>query len=259
LASALEPEDDELETCVGPMSVRPAPVSVRGPMSIRPAPHSVRSAPHSVRSAPHSVRSAPHSVRSPQGTLAPVSMRAPHANAVAPLQVQDFAFADTVFARELDEEPPSSGPIFVNDPVGTGNPQCVTPLAFPMPDPVQMQAEADLAARLRHSVRGTLLEMREAWEATAFTTVDASEPPPSPASFFVRRVIAMCSSWQWDRADVIRAAAIGTAVFVVAAAIGAVAVQSSPSAAAGDAEVRAKHTLEQHTGRTIVVHAKATR
>ena len=107
-----------------------------------------------------------------------------------PVQVQDFAFADTVFARELEESsPPESGPIFVNDPVGSGNPQLVTPLAFPMPDPQQMQlaAEADLASRLRQSVRGTLLEMREAWEATAFTTVDASEPAPSPASFSTGR------------------------------------------------------------------------
>lgn len=267
LASALEPEDDELETCVGPMSVRSsalrtrAPHSVRSaPLSVRSAPHSVRSAPHSVRSAPSSVRSAPHSTRSPHGTLAPVSVRSAHAQ-VAPVQVQDFAFADTVFARELEEPAPSSGPIFVNDPIGASSPQLVTPLAFPMPDPQQMQmaAEVDLAARLKHSVRGTILEMREAWEATAFTTVDASEPPPSPASFFVRRVVAMCSSWQWDRADVVRAAVIGTAVFVVAAAIGAVAVQSSPSAASADAEVRARHTLEQHTGRAIVVHAKATR
>jgi len=257
LAAKLEPEDDdELETFVGPMSVRPSLGTARA--SMRP----------SLRAAPASVRpSAPHSVRSPNGTLAPVSVRtahAPIAPAPAPMQVQDFAFADTVHARELrdlEESPPSSGPIIVNDPVAQLGPQCVTPLAFPMPDVEAMAqaADADLAARVRHSVRGTLAEMRDAWEATAITTIDASEPPPSPASFFARRIVAMCASWQWDRADVLRAAVIGVSVFVVAAALGAVAVATPSSAASADGEVRGIHTLEQHTGRANVVHLKATR
>lgn len=260
LAAALEPEDDDddVETYVGPMSVRPSLGAARA--SMRP---SLRAVPASVRPSPRP--SAPHSIRSPNGTLAPVSVRtahAPIAPAVQPMQVQDFAFADTVFAKELEDEAPSSGPIIVSDPVGSQlGPQCVTPLAFPMPDVQEMAqaADADLAARVRHSVRGTLSEMRDAWEATAITTVDASEPPPSPASFFVRRVVAMCASWQWDRADVLRAAVIGVSVFVVAAALGAVAVATPAAATSTDGEVRGIHTLEQHTGRTNVVHLKATR
>lgn len=262
LAAKLEPEDDDddLETFVGPMSVRPSLGAARA--SMRP---SLRAAPASVRPSPRP--SAPHSVRSPNGTLAPVSVRTAHAPlppAPAPMQVQDFAFADTVHARELrdlEESPPSSGPIIVSDPVAQLGPQCVTPLAFPMPDVEEMAqaADADLAARVRHSVRGTLAEMRDAWEATAITTIDASEPPPSPASFFARRIVAMCASWQWDRADVFRAAVIGVSVFVVAAALGAVAVATPSNASSTDGEVRGIHTLEQHTGRTNVVHLKAPR
>lgn len=249
LADELEPED-ELETRVAPRS-SVAPLSVRsGPASVRSGPPSVRSGPPSVRSVPPtpSMRSGPLSVRS----LPPVS--------VAPVQVQDFAFADTVIVGELaaEEAAPASGPIFVNDP--GGDPQCLTPLAFPVPEPIP---SADLASRLRafsartrNTMRGTLLEMREAWDATAETAFDpmSGMSPPSPLGFFARRVVALWTSWQWDRADVVRAAIIGTAVFAIAAALGASAVAGDP--ASGASEVREGRTLDQHTGRAVVVHAK---
>ncbi len=213
------------------------------------------------------------SVRSPSlraGRAAPpLSVRAP-----VPVQVQDFAFADTVFANELDEAPPS-GPIFVSDPLG--NTQCVTPLAFPLPPPGDDVGVATrlrvLSAHVRHAIRGAHEEMRDLWAGT-YEIVASSDRPAQPgAMLFLRRILALWSCFQWSRADLTRAAMIGLAVFVTAGAIGATTLDfddaaatsasgasasttASASAAGSSSEVRARRTLDQHTGKRLVPRPK---
>lgn len=206
-----------------------------------------------------------HLAHQARASVGPLSARGP-LSVRAPVQVQDFAFADTVFAPELelapDSQPPPSGPIFVNDPYGHS--QCVTPLAFPLPPPA---ADVDavtrmrvLAAHARHAFLRSREEMRELWAGTAEIVdveADAHAPRPSPFSFFVRRAVALWSCFQWSRADLTRAAMIGGAVFVVAAAIGAVSIDfGDGSAAAAGSEVRFGRTLDQHTGHKSALHSK---
>jgi hypothetical protein len=192
---------------------------------------------------------------------APISLRSP-----APVQVQDFAFADTVFANELpdDEGAPPSGPIYVKEP--GGHTQCVTPLSFPLPPagadvdfPTRLRV---LHAHLRHALRRTREEMREIWAGTAEIVVErerAEGAEPSPLPYVVRRVLALWSCFQWSRADLTRAAMIGLAVFVTAAAIGATTmdfgdgIHASAGASSG---VRSGRTLDQHTGKKLVAHPK---
>jgi hypothetical protein len=194
------------------------------------------------------------SVREP----APRSSRSP-----APIQIQDFAFADTVVASDLgDEPPPPSGPIYVHDPLGVGDSHCLTPLAFPLP-PAAQDVEFGtrlrvLSAHMRHTVRRSLEETRELWADTA-EMVDTS----SPGAFMqVRRVLALWSCFQWSRADFTRAAMIGLAVFITAGAIGATTMgfgdgeSRTTLAAASGSEVRPGRTLDQHTGKKLVVHGK---
>lgn len=185
----------------------------------------------------------------------PISVRTP-----APEQVQDFAFADTVFAKELpgDEAPPS-GPIFVNDPMG--HTQCVTPLAFPLPpagDDLDFATRMRvLLAHLRHGVRHSREEMHELWAGTAEIVNGEGAAPENASSMplVLRRIAALWSCFQWSRADLTRAAVIGLAVFVAAAALGAATMDLGGRSAAGS-EVRAGRTLEQHTGKKIAVHGK---
>jgi len=197
------------------------------------------------------VRTGPPSLRG--GAAAPASVRAP-----APIQLHDFAFADTVIAQEIleDELPPPSSPIYVSDSMG--NTQCVTPLAFRLPD---AGADVDLATRLRvllahlrHAVRGAFQEMSDLWDGTA-EMVDGG----ASGSRFAR-VLALWSCFQWSRADLTRAAMIGLAVFVTTATLAATTLDfgdaSSTSNAAASAGVRGGRTLDQHTGRKTVVHGK---
>jgi hypothetical protein len=189
---------------------------------------------------------------------APVSARQP-----APIQIQDFAFADTVFADELtqDELAPPSGSIFVNDSRGDAQAHCVTPLAFRLPDAGEHVDLATrlrvLSAHLRHAIRGAYEEMRDLWASTA-EMVDGGA-----SANHLARVLALWSCFQWSRVDVMRAAMIGLAVFVTAAAIGATTLDfdaEGTASARGNTsegtEVRGGHTLDQHTGRKSVVHAK---
>ena len=167
----------------------------------------------------------------------------------------DIAFADTIHVRDLnlgdtgDELPPASGPVIVNDPdQGT---QWMTPFAFPLPAPAEDVSLSTklriLSARVRHGVRGSLEEAQDAWSQT------------SEAPTFVERVKALFSLWQWERGDLVRAAIIGGAVFVVAATIGAAAIAGgeaeSPQAfgvsAAYEDGVRVPRTVDQHTGRAF--------
>lgn len=187
----------------------------------------------------------------------PVSIR-------APVQVQDFAFADTVFAKELPEDDgPPNLPIFFDDV--RSNSQCVTPLAFPLPE---VAADVDLATRrrvffahVRHGLRRSLEEMRELWGSTADivhgeTAGEHGLPRASAFGFFVRRLLALWSCFQWSRADLLRAGMIGVAVFLVAGAAFAATTDLGSTSAAGGTEVRSARTLDQHTARKIVLRAK---
>lgn len=203
----------------------------------------------------HRVDVGPASRRNPsfRGQAAmpsPVSARAPH----------DFAFADTVFASELLEDPgaPPSSPLFFNDDRPRTNAHCETPLAFPLPPP---SADVPLPTRLRvyvahvrHAFRGSLEEMREVWANTAEIVLGEARAT-TPLGFFLRRVLALWSCFQWSRADLTRATMIGLGVFVVAGAIGATTMDFSETAGSGGAtssEVRAGRTLDQHTAKKIV-------
>lgn len=188
----------------------------------------------------------------------PVSIRAPP-------QIQDFAFADTVFANELanDLEPPPSGPFFFDD-AGSST-QCVTPFSFPLPDAA---SDVDLSTRLRvlyahlrHSVGRPVQEMRELWGDTAEIVdeqADAGRPTTRPSFVLLRRILAIWSCFQWSLTDLTRAAIMGSAVFLVAGAIGASLLGFSLTATAGtrSSEVRPGRTLDQHTARKIVLRNK---
>ncbi len=178
----------------------------------------------------------------------------------------DLAFADTIHVRDLDDDPapPASGPVIVKDPEqGT---QCMTPFAFPLPAAAEDVSLATrlrvLAARVRHGLRGSLEELKELW---THTNALVEGPTDGRALTVARRLRALWSLWEWERADVVRAGTIGLAVFALAAAIGAVALDrgdgATASAAASDAEwlVRKPHTVEQHTGRSFPVRMKAAR
>jgi hypothetical protein len=197
-----------------------------------------------------------------QAARSPVSVR-------APVQIQDFAFADTVFASELVEnaEGPASAPIFLNDdPPGT-NAHCVTPLAFPLPPPsgdVALPTRVRGHGHLRHALRGSLDEMREVWANTAEIVHAEVQSEGGPATttpfvFFLRRALALWSCFQWSQADLTRAAMIGVGVFVVAGALGATTMDFTDDAGSGRAtssEVRARRTLDQHTAKKIVIRNK---
>ncbi len=184
---------------------------------------------------------------------------------VAEEPTQDFAFAPTVHTSDLpDDFPPPSGPLYVNEP--GGQTQCMTPLAFPMP-PASEDATLDTRARIafsriRHTFRRSLEEMRELWLAACEAAGAApSSDPLARAALVAKRARVVWSFWEWDRADIVRAAAIGSAVFFGVATVGATVVVTQSSATApiternGD-EVRVPRTIEQHTPRAFVLRTK---
>ena len=185
------------------------------------------------------------------------SMRHLSTRMVAPAQVQDFAFADTVYATEHseDEPAPPSGPIFVQD--SQGNTQYLTPLAFRLPMPAD---DLDLPTRLRvllaqarHAFHRSVDEMRELWRGTH----EMVEPTEGGATRSLRRALALWSLFHWSRTDFVRAAMIGVAVFITAATVGATTLdlEGGPTAASSG-EVRARHTLDQHTGKSLGPRSK---
>lgn len=186
------------------------------------------------------------------------SVRDPSLRAVASAQVQDFAFADTVYANELegDGPPPPSGPIFVQDPMG--NTQCVTPLAFPLPmppDDVSLPTRLrNLLAHARHAFRRSVEEMGGLWADTD-SMVDRTR---AGMARYIQRLLALWSLFHWSRTDLTRAAMIGLAVFVTAATLGAATLGGGDdgAAAAGSDGVRQLRTLDQHTGKNLGARSK---
>jgi len=177
----------------------------------------------------------------------------------------DFAFADTIVAADLDEAVPpsgvvlqSNGTVYVQDDAAMGA-HCIVPLGYPTADSpppsggppgayliqdasfyAQRQPEqhayseeqhmmmAPLAAdddeslwlRMRANVKASRAEMSLLWSATASLE-------EGRAVTVGRRLQMLFSFFEWDRADVLRAAWIGLAVFVLAATVGAIMLQSS--------------------------------
>jgi hypothetical protein len=174
---------------------------------------------------------------------------------------RDFAFADTVVALDEDlaplsqppasmrphsQPPPSmrSGPPSQPPPPSMRPPQSQPPAdpwayhSQPGSVPPQMQSQMmaqmpghqpGLVTSVRGAYQRSTTEMKVLWTATE----DASDPrlAPSEEDPFVRlaghlsRMRTLWSFFEWDREDVMRAAWIGVAVFVVVATVGAFALQ----------------------------------
>ena len=176
----------------------------------------------------------------PRPTRGLADMLEPEAD---PVEIQDFAFADTVYASELESDAP----------------HCMTPLAFPLP--LSMPADdVSLATRLRvllaharHAIRGSVEEMRGLWADTN----EVVEPTEAGTGRHLRRALALWSFFHWSRGDVTRAALIGLAVFISAAALSATTMDfGSESSAGASNEVRGVHTLDQHTGKNRAPRSK---
>jgi hypothetical protein len=133
--------------------------------------------------------------------------------------VVDFAFADTVVAADLDNldesVPPSQ--ILVNDE--TGHAHHLVPIAYPPASPADPGVTTRMRfawARVRHDVK----DMHQLWDATASDRV-ADQGMVDMG----RRVRALVSFFEWDRADLLRAAWIGLAVLVFVATFSAIVMQ----------------------------------
>ena len=138
----------------------------------------------------------------------------------------DFAFADTVIADDLElEEAAPVSEVLIHE-------EAPQPLAHPMMMPGSLSAPAPIdpgvATRVRFAwarVRDDMKDMHQLWSATASV---ASVEDHSMATVG-RRVRALVSFFEWDRADLLRAAWIGRAVLVLLTTLGAIVVQvSSP-------------------------------
>jgi hypothetical protein len=117
---------------------------------------------------------------------------------------------------DFDPVPPSG--IVVSDETGAAH--RMTPVVFPPAaphDPGLVTKMRFAWARMRHGVKESRAEMTLLWTATAAI----EEKTPSLG----RRLRTLLSFFEWDRADVLRAAWIGLAVFFFAATLGAVVFQ----------------------------------
>lgn len=191
-------------------------------------------------------------VGGPLSDLADVLEPEPCATALPVVSSHEWAFADTVSLQLLphDEPAPLSGPIFVHDPLGVTAEQQLVPRAFPPP-----AAAAPLVARARDALQASIDEARELWAGTA----EIVNARPGAITLF-RRARAMWSFWEWDRADIVRAATIGVAVFLAAACVGAsVFGAGAAEASPATSEARSARTAEQHTPMRVVVRAKHAR
>jgi hypothetical protein len=135
---------------------------------------------------------------------------ASHRPAMAVAPPDDLAFADTMVVSDLGlEEPPPPSGIVVSDARGA------THHLVPVPFPVPVHA--------RRPVPATLEDVRALWQATSDRHV-APRGLALVADWF-RRVTALLFSFEWDRADLLRAAWIAVAVFVLVATVGATFVR----------------------------------
>jgi hypothetical protein len=147
----------------------------------------------------------------------------------------DLAFADTVVSADLDleEAPPPSG-IVVSD--GTGVTRCLVPVPFPPRADALRPAGARSRRwlQMRAAMESARAEMRLLWSATALeevhgrrATANDGADPFARAATLGRRIRRLFSLFEWDRADLLQAAWIALAVFVLVATVGATALRIS--------------------------------
>ena len=173
----------------------------------------------------------------------------------------DFAFADTIIATDDDfptaptaplmgnplSQPPRSSrrrpadmdehgraPRFTTHPTTGFTRQ--TALTGPPPPPSSVPPNAGIVTTARHAYKrakteidSSRHEMQALWSATqdhaeAIRLANEEDPFVRLAGH-LRRVRALWSFFEWDRADLMRATWIGVAVFVIVATVGAFALQ----------------------------------
>lgn len=172
----------------------------------------------------------------------------------------DLAFADTVVVDDLADAMPLSSDLRFNDETGIErrvhsvafpplDPSLLPPLETspppPSPGPPPQAALAPLSRpppqnqdrglagawrRMRKGVRAQREELTLLWSATAALDADPGDPTLTGAGAgkmtVSRRLRTLLSFFEWDRADVLRAAWIGLAVFFLAATIGAIVLRA---------------------------------
>lgn len=175
---------------------------------------------------------------------------------------EDFAFADTVIATDEElplsghplSQPPPSGPRSVrgghhpelHDPwagamyetrAGMARHPRQTALTGPPPPPSYaplppnagpVTVARSMFVRAKNEIDSSRHEMKELWSAT-YDDAEAArlaneEDPFVRLAGKLRRLRTMFSFFEWDRADLMRAAWIGLAVLVVVVAVGAFAL-----------------------------------
>jgi hypothetical protein len=148
------------------------------------------------------------------------------------------ALADIPGAYVMPPEQPQPPPL--EEAYYQQQPQPQQTMPMDMQQMMQMPLSEDdpsLWARMRTNMKASQQEMSLLWSATASLeeshdgsgAVVYDEDPFLRAATLSRRVRRLFSFFEWDRADVLRAAWIGLAVFVLAATIGAIVLQSSSS------------------------------
>lgn len=167
---------------------------------------------------------------------------------------QDFAFADTVIATDEDiptaplsgnpmsQPPPVSGPQLRETDPWTGQLYETRPhyprqtaLTGPPPPPSlppnagPVTMARTVFHRAKHELDSNRHDLKDLWKAT-YDEAEAvrlanEEDPFVRLAGKLRRVRALLAFFEWDRADLMRAAWIGVAVFVIVATVGAFALQ----------------------------------
>jgi hypothetical protein len=159
------------------------------------------------------------------------------ATAITPWEAPDLAFADTVIANDLEPPPPSG--IVVSDEADAviAPPDLVTHVLTPMTMAASWHPEAPAPAydpgvvtrlssafeRVRHGVNESRAEMNLLWSATATleeVADDGGVVHRRPVTLR-RRLTMLLSFFEWERADLLRAAWIGLGAFLLAATVGA--------------------------------------
>jgi hypothetical protein len=156
----------------------------------------------------------------------------------------DLAFADTVVVDDLADAIPLSSDLRFNDEtgierhvasVGFPPPAVLAPTPPPSARPPSATSARGLRGawmRMRTGVRAQREELTLLWSATAAldTAADptaSAHPQQRPGRMTLgRRLRMLLSFFEWDRADVLRAAWMGLAVFFLVATIGAVILRT---------------------------------
>lgn len=173
-----------------------------------------------------------HSRADPTGAPHPIAK----ATDVEP--IQDFAFADTIAMADLDASTVQDSSSIDGGEVEF-TPLATTTSSTSVWDDHRVATRVGIAwtrtwTRVRDAVEASRREMLELWNATASIEsardhrVDVQAAHPLARVLTVgRRIRALWSLFEWDRADVVRAASIGLVVFMVVATVGSFIVHAT--------------------------------